>query len=93
MKPFEQLSASAKKAIQMIGHAEPTKYPLHGEVQVDIRDCVVTYTADDLREAAEGCIELADWLDARVAWTRQVDAVMNDDDPDEEDADEPDAPQ
>lgn len=69
---WKDISDNAKGVMQELGNFSPTVNPANVEVKgylhCDYGDDGRTYwSSDDLRNIANGCIEVADWLDARAA--------------------------
>ncbi len=71
-REWEDLSDNARDTMEGLGNFGPTSNPLNAEVKGYVacepgEDGRTYYGPDDLREIAAGCIEVADWLDARRA--------------------------
>lgn len=74
---WEDTSELARDVMKELGDFSPTSHPANVEVKgylhCDEGDDGRTYwTSDDLRKIAAGCVEVADWLDARAQSTTTV---------------------
>lgn len=68
---WEAISEKARDVMKELGHFGPTTRAEEGLVKGymacdDGDDGRCYWSSDDLRKVAAGCIEVADWLDARA---------------------------
>lgn len=70
MKKWEEVSESARQVMKEMGNFSPTVNAEHKMVKGCTDDGDGTWStyldSTDLRNIAEGCKEVADWLDARA---------------------------
>lgn len=75
MKPWDDLTRVAQDAMHLLGDAGPTVHPQNREIKGYVDDEKTYFSSQDLRELAEGLIEVAAWLDERATSTVSGDSA------------------